>query len=75
MSQILYRIVDTCLISSRVKVQVQPMTERRKQKIKKNLVSKFDKTKANHWPVPGNTKGGSITVPSTSYMTGLESAV
>jgi hypothetical protein len=25
-------------------------------------------------PWPGNTKGGSITVPLTSYLTGLESA-
>jgi hypothetical protein len=25
-------------------------------------------------PVPGNTKGGSITVPLTSCLTGLESA-
>jgi len=24
---------------------------------------------------PGNTKGGSLTVPLTSYLTGLESAV
>jgi hypothetical protein len=24
---------------------------------------------------PGNTKGGSITVPLTSFLTGLESAV
>jgi hypothetical protein len=27
------------------------------------------------WHEPGNTKGGSITVPLTSYLTGLESAV
>jgi hypothetical protein len=26
-------------------------------------------------PVPGNTKGGSITVPLTSCLTGLESTV
>ena len=26
-------------------------------------------------PSPGNTKGGSITVPLTSCLTGLESAV
>jgi hypothetical protein len=26
-------------------------------------------------PVPGNTKGGSITVPLTSCLIGLESAV
>jgi hypothetical protein len=28
-----------------------------------------------HWRRPGNTKGGSITVPLTSCLTGLESAV
>jgi hypothetical protein len=28
-----------------------------------------------YWPGPGNTKGGSITVPLTSCLTGLESAV
>jgi hypothetical protein len=27
------------------------------------------------WVSPGNTKGGSITVPLTSCLTGLESAV
>jgi hypothetical protein len=26
------------------------------------------------WAPPGNTKGGSIAVPLTSYLTGLESA-
>jgi len=28
-----------------------------------------------YWAGPGNTKGGSITVPLTSCLTGLESAV
>ncbi len=32
-------------------------------------------TSANRCPFPGNTKGGSITVPLTSCLTGLESAV
>jgi hypothetical protein len=27
------------------------------------------------WPIPGNTKGGTITVPLTSYLTGLDYSV
>jgi hypothetical protein len=32
-------------------------------------------SKATAFAASGNTKGGSITVPLTSYLTGLESAV
>ncbi len=36
-------------------------------------VSGFEfREEGNMWLVPGNTKGGSITVPLTSCLTGLD---
>jgi hypothetical protein len=42
-------------------------------KLKK--VFEIDELKKQTIEQPGNTKGGSITVPLTSCLTGLESAV
>ncbi len=40
-----------------------------------STLSELFKTSFVLWPVPGNSKGGSITVALTSCLTGLESAV
>jgi hypothetical protein len=51
-----------CLLS----LQLSTNFDVRYESLKYDKCSKFDPL-----PVPGNTKGGSITVPLTSYLTGF----